>query len=170
MAHQANIFLHEFEGIGGEERNFCMSIEIDEFDRAIIAALRDNARLSNLELAGRIALSHSAISRRIKRLEEAGVIRGYRAVVDPSVVGESVRAFTTVQRLPHVSAMELAEAMRQVPGVISCWIVSGDSDLMIEIAAADMKSFSDLMLERLQTIPGVAATRSTFVLEAIKET
>lgn len=146
-----------------------MSIEIDEFDRAIISALRENARLSNLELAGRIALSHSAISRRIKRLEEAGVIRGYRAIIDPSVVGESVRAFTTVQRLPHVSAIELAEAMRQVPGVISCWIVSGDSDLMIEIAAADMKSFSDLMLERLQTVPGVAATRSTFVLEAIKE-
>jgi len=56
-----------------------------------------------------------------------------------------------------------------VPGVIGCWIVSGDSDLMIEIAAADMKSFSDLMLEKLQTISGVATTRSTFVLEAVKE-
>ncbi len=146
-----------------------MAIDIDEFDRAIIAALRENARLSNLELAGRIALSHSAISRRIRRLEEAGVIRGYRAVVDPAVIGESVRAFTTVQRLPHVPAIELAEALRQVPGVIGCWIVSGDSDLMIEIAAADMKSFSDLMLEKLQTISGVATTRSTFVLEAVKE-
>lgn len=144
-------------------------MELDQFDRQIIEALQRNARLSNLELADRIALSHSAISRRIKRLEEAGVIKGYAARIDREAAGESVRAFVGVARQPTVPAMEVAEALKKVPGVASCWIVSGDYDVMIELAARDMTAFSAAMLDHVQTAKGVAATRSMLVLSALKE-
>lgn len=144
-------------------------MELDEFDRQILAALQRNARLSNLELAGRIALSHSAISRRIKRLEDAGIIKGYSARVDREAAGESVRAFVGVARQPAVPAMEVAEALKAVPGVASCWIISGDFDVMIELAARDMAEFSSVMLDKVQTARGVAATRSMLVLSTLKE-
>lgn len=144
-------------------------MELDQFDREIIEALQANARLSNLELAERIALSHSAISRRIKRLEEAGVIKGYAARIDREAAGESVRAFVGVAREPSVPAMEVAEALRRIAGVASCWIVSGDYDVLIELAARDMAAFSAVMLDHVQTAKGVAATRSMLVLSALKE-
>ncbi len=143
--------------------------EIDEFDRGILEALRANARLSNLDLARIVPLSHSAISRRVRRLEAAGIIRGYRAQLDPMAMGESVRAFAAVQRQAHVPAIDVARALEAVPGIVGCWIVSGDSDIMIEIAARDMADFSATMLNYVQHVPGVAATRSTFILNALKE-
>lgn len=142
---------------------------LDELDRRLLEALRTNARLSNLELAALVPLSHSAISRRVRRLEAAGVIRGYRTLLDPMAMGESVRAFAAVQRQPHVPAIDVARALEKIPGIVGCWIVSGDSDIMIEIAARDMADFSATMLDHVQNAPGIAATRSTFILNALKE-
>lgn len=153
----------------GPTRSLCVSTELDEFDHQIIQALQANARLSNLDLAQRVPLSHSAISRRIKRLEESGVIRAYRACIDPVLAGEAVRVFASVQRQAHVPAADVAHALKEVPGIASCWIVSGDCDVMIEITARDMNHFSAIMLDRVQNIPGVAATRSMFILNAVKE-
>lgn len=146
-----------------------MPVDLDAFDHHIIDALRANGRLSNLELAARMPLSHSAISRRIKRLEESGVIRGYHARIDPVAAGEAVRVLASVHRQPHVPAAEVAQALRDLPGVTSCWIVSGDCDVMIEITARDMAHFSSIMLDRVQNLPGVAATKSMFILTAVKE-
>lgn len=146
-----------------------MTVPLDDFDRRLIDALRVNARASNLDLSKVVPLSHSAISRRLKRLEEAGVIRGYRAVIDPAAVGEDVRAFAAVQRQANVPAVAVAAALAAVPGVVGCWIVSGDSDIFIEIAAPDMAGFSTVMLDRVQHLPGVAATRSMFILNAVRE-
>lgn len=146
-----------------------MAYPLDEFDHSLLRALRANARISNLELAVMVPLSHSAISRRIRRLEETGVIRGYRALLDPMAMGEGVRAFAAVQRQPHVPAADVARALESIPGIVGCWIVSGDSDIMIEIAARDMADFSATMLDHVQNAPGVAATRSTFILNALKE-
>jgi Lrp/AsnC family leucine-responsive transcriptional regulator len=86
----------------------------DEFDRRILAALSRNARASNLELEGEVKLSHSAISRRISRLEAAGVIRGYAARIDHAALGQTVRAFVAVTRDPALSAKDLAEALGRV--------------------------------------------------------
>lgn len=151
------------------EKSLQMSTELDEFDHQIIDALRGNGRLSNLELAERVPLSHSAISRRIKRLEEDGVILGYRASIDPVRAGEAVRVLASVQRLPHVPAIEVAEALKDIPGIAACWIVSGDCDVMIEITARDMTHFSSIMLDKVQNAKGVASTRSMFILNAVKE-
>jgi Lrp/AsnC family leucine-responsive transcriptional regulator len=125
--------------------------------------------LSNLGLAEIVPLSHSAISRRVKRLEDAGVIKGYAARIDPMAIDEAVRAFVAVARQPHVPALDLAQILRGLEEVVSCWIVSGDSDILVELVARDMAHFSSIMLDRVQNVPGVAATRSMFILNALKE-
>jgi Lrp/AsnC family leucine-responsive transcriptional regulator len=146
-----------------------MKPALDAFDRQILEALRANARLSNLDLARIVPLSHSAISRRIRQMETTGVIRGYSTRLDPVAMGEGMRAFAAVQRQAHVPAIDVAQALETIPGVVGCWIVSGDSDIMIEIAARDMADFSATMLGQIQVAHGVAATRTTFILNAVKE-
>lgn len=142
---------------------------LDDFDRRIIAALRGDARLSNIEVAERVGLSHSAVSRRVKRLEEQGVIRGYRAIIDAAAAGIGARAFVSVGRQPDMPAAELANRLAAVEQVAGVWILSGDFDVMIELVAADMDAYAKAMLEAIQTIPGVASTRSMFVLSAVRE-
>ena len=146
-----------------------MAVVLDEFDRRILEVLRADARASNLEIAARVALSHSAVSRRIRRLEDGGVLRGYGARIDPAAVGETVHAFVSVHRQSHVPALELARALAAIDDVAGCWIVSGDCDVQIEVVARDMAHFSQIMLGRVQNVPGVASTRSAFILEALKE-
>lgn len=144
-------------------------MSLDDFDRRILDALRADARLTNVDLAERIGLSHSAVSRRLRRLEEARVIRGYHAAVDPSVIGQGARAFVSVRRLPETPAAALAEKIADIAGVTGVWILSGEFDLMVEIAVADMDAYARVMLEQVQTIAGVASTRSMFVLAAVRE-
>jgi Lrp/AsnC family leucine-responsive transcriptional regulator len=145
-----------------------MREDLDDLDRQLIAALRRNARLTNLELSEIVPLSHSAISRRIKRLEETGVILGYRAIVDRSALGEGIRAFAAVDRQPHVSAVDLARSLAGLDQVVGCWIVSGRSDVVVEVTARDIADFSAFMVGTVQHLEGIAATSSTFILEEVK--
>ena len=144
-------------------------MDLDDFDRRILDALRADARVSNVELATRIGLSHSAISRRVKQLEDARVILGYHAAVDPTALGHGARAFVSVRRLPESPAAALAQKLSAIAQVAGVWILSGEFDLMIEIVASDMADYARVMLEEVQTIPGVASTRSMFVLAAVRE-
>jgi Lrp/AsnC family leucine-responsive transcriptional regulator len=144
-------------------------MHLDDFDRRILDALRGDARLTNVELADRIGLSHSAVSRRVRRLEETRVIRGYHAAIDPAAVGQGARAFVSVRRLPEIPAAALAGKLAAIAEVAGVWILSGEFDVMVEIAAADMDAYARVMLERVQTIPGVASTRSMFVLASVRE-
>ncbi|MBL8590533.1 MAG: Lrp/AsnC family transcriptional regulator [Methylobacteriaceae bacterium] len=143
--------------------------ELDDLDRQIIAALRENARLSNLELATLVPLSHSAISRRVRRLEADGVLLGYHARVAPAAIGAGLRAFVAVQRQPTTPAIDVTRALATREGVVGAWILSGEFDVMIELVARDMPHYSAIMLEQVQTAPGVAATRSMFVLSSVRE-
>ncbi|MBK9083374.1 MAG: Lrp/AsnC family transcriptional regulator [Rhizobiales bacterium] len=146
-----------------------MGPDLDDLDRQIVAHLSADARLTNLELAERVPLSHSAISRRIRRLEADGVLLGYHARVAPEALGTSVRAFVAVQRQPSVPAVEVARSLSAAEGVAGVWILSGDFDVMIELAARDMPHYSAIMLDQVQTVAGVAATRSMFVLSSVRE-
>lgn len=145
------------------------AVSLDDLDRQLIAELTRNARLSNLELAERLPLSHSAISRRIKRLEEAGVLTGYRASVNRSALGLGVRAFAGLARDNATALDDICAALKELPEVVSCWIVTGDHDIMIEVLARDLDQFAEIMLKKVQKVRGVAATRSTFVMAEIKE-
>ena len=141
---------------------------MDSFDLKIIEALRENARLSNMEISDRVGRSHSSCSRRIARLEQEGVIMGYRARTDRKRLGLSVRAFCGVLRDAAVGWDVLAKKLATVNGVVSVFAVSGEVDLMLEIVARDMEHYSKVVLHDILAFPGVAATRSSFVLEEVK--
>ncbi len=142
---------------------------LDAFDHRILAALARNARASNVELEAEVKLSHSAISRRIARLEEAGVISGYAARVDHAALGLTVRAFVGVTRDPSLSAKELAETLARIPEVEASYVVTGDQDVFLDIRATDLQAFADLMLNKVQATKGVATTRSIFVMAEYRE-
>lgn len=142
--------------------------KLDEFDRKIIDALQGNARLSNIDVAERVGLSHSSCSRRIARLEREGVIVGYRALTDRQKLGLSVRAYCGVVRDAQVGWEELAKNLATIDGVVSVFAVSGDVDLMLEIVARDMQHYSQVVLQDVFNTRGVAATRSSFVLSEVK--
>jgi Lrp/AsnC family transcriptional regulator, leucine-responsive regulatory protein len=141
-----------------------MTVQLDDFDLRILRALGANARATNLELQDSVKLSHSAISRRIARLEEAGVIDGYRVVVNQAALGFTVRAFVGVTRGGAVGAAELAQALSRIEGISASYVVTGDQDVFLEVAAKDLQGFADLMLTKVQSVPGVATTRSIFVM------
>lgn len=142
--------------------------KLDDIDLRIISALQENGRLSNIEVAERVGLSHSSCSRRITRLERDGVILGYRALTDRQKTGLSVRAYCGILREPDTGWQELAHELARVEGVVSVSAVSGDVDLMLEIVARDMQHYSLVVLRRIANIKGVSATRSSFVLEEVK--
>lgn len=143
-----------------------MTIEIDAFDLRIVQELGRNARASNMEMQESVKLSHSAISRRIARLEEAGVIEGYRAIINRTALGLTVRAFVGVTREGAIGASDLAEALSRIEGVRSSYVVTGDQDVFLEVIAKDLQDFADIMLTKVQSVPGVATTRSMFVMKA----
>ncbi len=142
--------------------------KLDDFDRAIIAALQGNGRLSNIDVAQHVGLSHSSCSRRIARLEREGVIVGYRALTNRYHLGLSVRAFCGVIRDVDVDWEDLVNTLATIEGVVSVFVVSGEVDLMLEIVAQDMQHYAQVILHEVLGTRGVQATRSSFVLEEMK--
>ena len=143
-------------------------VKLDDYDRKIIAALQGNGRLSNIDVAAQVNLSHSSCSRRIARLEREGVIVGYRALTDRQKLGLSVRAYCGVIRDAGVGWEEVANNLAKIEGVVSVFAVSGDVDLILEIVARDMQHYSHVVLQEVFNSRGVSATRSSFVLEEVK--
>jgi Lrp/AsnC family transcriptional regulator, leucine-responsive regulatory protein len=141
---------------------------LDDFDRQILAELAGNARLSNMDLAKRLPLSHSAISRRVSRLEREGAIRGYGAHIDPAALGVTIRVFVGVRRDPAASVEELSRGLRAIPQVSGCWIVTGEHDFFLDVRAQGMEDFSDVILKHVAKVPGVLSTVSTFVLADLR--
>lgn len=143
-------------------------VKLDDSDRKIITALQKNGRLSNIDVAGIVNLSHSSCSRRIARLEREGVIVGYRALTDREKLGLTVRAYLGVVREGDVSWEVLANDLAKIDGVVSVFAVSGEVDLMLEIVARDMQHYSQVVLRDVFDTKGVNATRSSFVLAEVK--
>ena len=143
-------------------------VKLDDCDRKIIAALQSNGRLSNIDIAALVNLSHSSCSRRIARLEREEVIVGYRALTDRQKLGLSVRAYCGVIRDVGVGWEEIARDLAEIEGVVSVFAVSGEVDLMLEIVARDMRHYSEVVLRDVFNTKGVGATRSSVVLEEIK--
>jgi Lrp/AsnC family transcriptional regulator, leucine-responsive regulatory protein len=141
-----------------------MNNDLDAFDYRIIAALTQNARVSNLELEAEVKLSHSAISRRIARLEKLGVIEGYGARINQAKLGNTVRAFVGVTRDTSVQAEKLCQRLSRLDGVSVSYVVTGEQDVFLEVFARDLQHFADMMLTKVQSTDGVATTRSIFVM------
>ncbi len=145
-------------------------MDLDRTDRRILAALQQDGRLPNVELAERVALSPSPCLRRVKQLEAAGVISGYRAVLDRQSVGLGLTVFVEIKARRHsrATAAALQEALAAIPEVVACHMVSGSADFLAEIVVPDLAAYEALLSERLLALPRVAEIRSNFSLRRIK--
>jgi len=145
--------------------------EFDDLDRQILRVLARNARATNVEVARRVGLSEAPCSRRIRRLEQSGVIAGYNVRVDPAAIGIGITAFITLtlDMVSAQSADRFAELVRESPHVLECYIVSGSAYALLHVAAADIGTYSEFVLDKLRTIPGVKDLNSNFVMRVVKE-
>jgi DNA-binding Lrp family transcriptional regulator len=142
----------------------------DAIDVKILEALQEQGRLTNAELAERIALSPSPCWRRLKRLEAEGVIRGYQAVLDRRKLGLGVTAFVSVLLDNHSekNAREFEAGVAAISEIISCHNVSGHFDFLLQVVAEDLDRFSYLVLNRVRTLPGVKEMNTSFSLKEVK--
>lgn len=146
--------------------------QFDRFDRAILEALASEGRLSVAELARRIGLSKSPTQARMRRLEESGVIRGYRAMLDPIRLGLDHVAFVEVRlsdtREAALSAFNRAAA--KIPEIEQVHMIAGNFDYLLKVRTRDMASYRRVMGERISTLPHVANTSTYVAMQAVKET
>lgn len=143
---------------------------IDKFDWQILNELQRDGRLSNAELAQRVGLSAAPCWRRVKALEKAGYITGYRAVVDRHKVGLDVLAFVRLdaERNRGDITRELEEAIRKIPEVISCHYISGTGTFELQVVARDLDAFSTFAREVLLNLPNVKDLHTSFSLGEVK--
>ena len=145
-------------------------ISLDAIDRRILERLQQDGRLSNADLADKVGLSPTPCQRRVKRLEDEGVIGRYAALVSPPSVGLALQALVQVTLDDHsektVEAFEAA--IRARPEVVACYAVTGDMDFLLHVLTPDLASFSDFALKALLRMPGVRGTRSSFIMQAVK--
>ena len=143
---------------------------LDRTDRVILRALQRDGRLPVVALAEAVGLSATPCQRRVRRLEEAGVIQRYAAVLDPAAVGLPLQAFVLVALSSHaeevVKGFQAALAAR--PEVLAAYAMSGEMDYLLHIVAADFEAYADFALRALLRMPGVKETKSSFVLQALK--
>lgn len=143
---------------------------MDRVDRAIIDELRRDGRLSNVELAVRINLSPSACLRRVRALEETGVIRGYRAEIDAAAVGRGFEV-TVLVELNHKDRATVEEFERRVAAmepVVECRRMFGVPDYIIRVAVADTAAYEAFYMSELAELPGVGRVNSQFTMKAVK--
>ncbi len=143
---------------------------LDRIDRKILAVLQEDGRLPNNELAERVGLSPSPCLRRVKALEEAGVIARYVALVDPASVDLPVNIFVSVSLERQVEArLDGFEAeVMALPEVLECYLMTGDADYLLRVVVPDLASYERFLKEHLTRIPGVASIRSSFALKQVR--
>ncbi len=147
------------------------SVELDGFDQAILRVLAAEGRISAVDLARRIGLSKSPTQARMKRLEEAGVIAGYRAILDPVKTGQAHVAFVEVRLSDTREAALQAfnRAVRLVPEVEQCHMIASRFDYLMKVRTADIADYRRVLAERISALPHVAQTSTYVAMEAVKE-
>lgn len=148
-----------------------LKADLDAIDWKILRELQDNGRMTNVELSRRVGISAPPCLRRVKRLEEAGVIRGYRAILNSPMLGMDVVAFCQIG-LHHQSEAELksfAEKTRSWPIVRRAWMVSGDSDFLLHCVASDLATFQAFVIEKLTSTPNVDTVRTALTIRQVKD-
>lgn len=145
--------------------------EVDPFDRKILDILAVNGRISVTELARRIGLSKSPTQARLKRLEESGVIRGYRALYDPIRMGRDHVAFVEVKLTDTREAALAAfnDAVLRVPEIEQCHLIAGAFDYLLKVRTAGMTGYRAVLAEKISTLPHVANTSTYVAMQAVKE-
>jgi Lrp/AsnC family transcriptional regulator len=148
------------------------NIELDQTDRRILALLQTEAGIKATEIGERIGLSQSACWRRIQRLRDEGVIKDQPAILDREKVGLTTMVFAQVKLTSHgrTNITDFADAVRQYPEVLDCYVVLGSVDFLLRIVAEDIKDYERFMYEKLSQLPGVQEVNSSIALSEIKHT
>lgn len=144
----------------------------DEIDQRILTHLQRNARIPNARLAELVGLSPAPCLRRIRALEEAGIIRGYVALLDSRAVGRAVTVFIEIRLdLQVKDRLDILErAIREWPEVLECNLMTGDADYMLRVAVPDVNAYEHFLRDKLTRIEGVASIKSSFALKQVKYT
>ena len=145
-------------------------MSLDRFDQKILQVLQREGRISNQDLADRIGLSPSPCLRRVRALEESGLITAYRALVDPKALGLSLTVLIhiamdqhTPERFSHFEA-----AIQEIPEVLECLLIAGqDADYQLKVVVKDMDAYQDLLLNKITRIRGVTGVHSSFILRRV---
>ena len=144
-------------------------MKLDRLDRAILANLQENGRLTNVELADRVGLSPSACLRRVALLEKTGVISGYQAEINAAALDYAVVVLVQItlsgQSAPILRAFEAA--VMKVPNLLACFLMAGAKDYILRIAARDVDDYGTIHTEYLSALPHVQSMESSFVLRTV---
>ena len=147
-------------------------MKLDAIDRRILKALQRDGRLQNVELANEVGLSPSPCLRRVRLLEEAGVIERYVAVLNPAKVGVALTVYTRVwlKGQDADTVDRFTEAVKQMPEVVECYLMAGDCDFLLRIVAADLDDYRRFQSQYLARIEGVQNVKTDIPMQKIKMT
>ena len=147
-------------------------MKIDEKDKQLLSLLQKNCKLSLRELSQITEMRETTIFARIKRLENSGVIKEYRAILDPKAIGKNVLAFVLIKYDPSagIKQREVAEKIANLPEIQEVHIIAGDWDMIAKVREKDVESLGKAVLDKIREIKGVKETVSLIVFESIKET
>ncbi|MGB0959647.1 MAG: Lrp/AsnC family transcriptional regulator [Halocynthiibacter sp.] len=146
--------------------------KIDDTDRKILRALQANGRMSNLDLAEAVNLSPSPCLRRLKLLEQAGVISGYSAEVDAQAYGLPVTVMVRISLEKHTKEIvdHFERQMKNIPEVLECFVMTGLSDYLLRVVVRDLEGYEQFVRERLHPIGGISSIDTSFVYGVVKRT
>ena len=145
-------------------------MELDRFDRQILQVLQQDGRISNQDLADRIGLSPSPCLRRVRALEDAGIVTGYRALLNAKALGYTLMALIYISMDMHTPERfeNFEKEINQIGEILECLLITGqDADYQIKVVVKDMDAFQELLLNRITRIEGVTGVHSSFVLRRV---
>ena len=145
-------------------------IPLDRTDLRILEQLQRDGRLSHVELAERVGLSPTPCTRRVRRLEQAGIIQGYAAILDPKRVGQNVAAYIQIKLERHTDDVieQFRRTLEERPEVVAAHAMTGEMDFLLQVVVPDLDALGQFTLHQLLKLPGVRDVRSSLVLETLK--
>jgi len=143
---------------------------LDDIDRRLLSALQDNGRITNVDLAQRVGLTPPPCLRRVRTLEEGGVIKGYHAELDASQLGYTITVFAMVSLKSQAeeSLRQFEDHMRELPEVRECHMLNGEIDFILKIVSRDLQSFQEFLTSKLTPAPNVASVKTSLTIRTAK--
>ncbi|WP_104204048.1 Lrp/AsnC family transcriptional regulator [Billgrantia saliphila] len=143
---------------------------MDKIDRKILHELQLNGRLSNQELAQRVNLSPSPCLRRVRRLEQEGLIRGYTALVDQKAYGYPITVFTriTLERHDTETVQKFESRVKEIDEIVDCFLMTGQRDYLLRVVATSLEGYERFVRDTLHTIPGIGSIDTSFAYGVVK--
>jgi Lrp/AsnC family transcriptional regulator, leucine-responsive regulatory protein len=153
-------------------RHIPAQMELDRYDRAIVTTLQEDARITNARLAEKVSLSESACLRRVRALEESGLIQGYTALIDQQKAGYPVNVFVniTLDRQSQSGLEAFESEVRRIPEVMECYLMTGEHDYFLRLVVADLADFERVHSQHLTRLPSVARVQSSFAMRTVTRT